>query len=123
VHYFFLNSASNSRATYEFLTFHAEYPMLHSVHSQFLTKMQSPAVTLSGHLWERALADTVNDNVRYEVSKTETDHNPEQIQKKTELIQLLRSWREGDEQEQHDTWEYLKRALDEDRLSDRKLFP
>jgi hypothetical protein len=24
--------------------------------------------------------------------------------------------------EQRETWEYLKRALDEDRLSDRKLF-
>lgn len=29
----------------------------------------------------------------------------------------------GDEEEQRETWEYLKRALDEDRLSDRKLFP
>ena len=39
-------------------------------------------------------------------------------------IALLRSWaEEGDEQEQRDTWEYLKEALDEDRLSDRKLFP
>jgi hypothetical protein len=38
-------------------------------------------------------------------------------------IQLLQSWREADEQEQQETWEYLKRALDEDRLSDRKLFP
>src|SRR6478672_1413594 len=41
-------------------------------------------------------------------------------------IQLLRSWREVDEEgarEQRETWEFLKRALDEDRLSDRKLFP
>ena len=41
-------------------------------------------------------------------------------------IRLLRELREGDEndeQEQRETWEYLKRALDEDRLSDRKLFP
>lgn len=41
-------------------------------------------------------------------------------------IQLLRWWREGDEsdtQEQCETWEYLKQALDQDRLSDRKLFP
>ena len=37
-------------------------------------------------------------------------------------IRLLRSWREGNEQEQRKTWEYLKRALDEDRLSYRKLF-
>ncbi len=38
-------------------------------------------------------------------------------------IQLLRSWREGDEQEQRETWDYLRYALDEDRLSERKLFP
>jgi len=43
--------------------------------------------------------------------------------KNSALIQLLRSWREGDEQEQRKTWEYLKQALDEDRLSERKLFP
>ena len=29
----------------------------------------------------------------------------------------------GDEEEQRETWEYLKKALDEDRLSYRKLFP
>ncbi len=38
-------------------------------------------------------------------------------------IALLRSWCEDDEQEQRETWKFLKRALDEDRLSDRKLFP
>ena len=45
------------------------------------------------------------------------------LKKNRALIQLLRSWREGDEQEQRSTWEYLKQALDEDRLSERKLFP
>ncbi len=38
-------------------------------------------------------------------------------------IRLLRSWREGgepDEQEQRETWTYLKKALDENRLSYRK---
>lgn len=38
-------------------------------------------------------------------------------------IDLLQSWQEGDEQEQRETWEYLKKALDEDRPSQRKLFP
>lgn len=41
-------------------------------------------------------------------------------------IRLLRSWREvgeHDEQEQQETWTYLKKALDENRLSNRKLFP
>lgn len=38
-------------------------------------------------------------------------------------IQLLRSWRAGDRREQTETWDYLRKALDEDRLSERKLFP
>jgi hypothetical protein len=38
-------------------------------------------------------------------------------------VQMLESWCQGDEKEQTETWNYLKRALDEDRLSDRKLFP
>jgi hypothetical protein len=39
-------------------------------------------------------------------------------------IDLLRSWREeGDEEEQRETWKFLKQALDEDRLSNRPLFP
>lgn len=47
-----------------------------------------------------------------------------QIAKNQAAIQLLRRWAtEGDEDEQRETFEYLKRALDEDRLSYRKLFP
>lgn len=37
-------------------------------------------------------------------------------------LQLLRSWRNGNEQEQRETWEELKQRLDDDRLSNRKLF-
>lgn len=39
------------------------------------------------------------------------------------LSALLRSWVESDPQEQRETGEYLVRALDEDRPSDRELFP
>ena len=41
-------------------------------------------------------------------------------------IALLQSWIDADEEqdrEQRETGEYLIRVLDEDRLSDRKLFP
>lgn len=38
------------------------------------------------------------------------------------LSALLQSFDEGDAAEQRETLEYLKKALDEDRLSDRKLF-
>jgi hypothetical protein len=51
----------------------------------------------------------------------------EQIRKNQPAIELLRSWMEtkdeDDAAEQRETWEYLKKVLDEDRLSDRKLFP
>ncbi|MFP4578846.1 MAG: hypothetical protein ACLFT9_25035, partial [Coleofasciculus sp.] len=39
------------------------------------------------------------------------------------LKELTRLWiEEGDEQEQTETWEYLRQVLDEDRLSNRPLF-
>lgn len=53
--------------------------------------------------------------------------NPSPVQTATRqqaLSELLRVWREeGDEQEQKETWELLRQALDEDRLSNRPLFP
>jgi excisionase family DNA binding protein len=55
---------------------------------------------------------------------TEEEARRIQREKNEPLIQLLRSWRtEGDPEEQRETWEYLKKALDEDRMSSRKLFP
>lgn len=43
---------------------------------------------------------------------------------RAKVIALLQSWiEEGDADEQAETGEYLIRVLDEDRLSDRKLFP
>lgn len=48
----------------------------------------------------------------------------ERIKRNQGAIELLRSWREeGDEQEQKETAEYLERVIDEDRLSNRPLFP
>ena len=42
----------------------------------------------------------------------------------TELVSLLQSWiDEEDSEEQQETGEYLIRALDEDRLAERPLFP
>ena len=43
-----------------------------------------------------------------------------------QALALLQSWNVEEsleQEEQRETWEYLKKALDEDRLSDRKLFP
>jgi tetratricopeptide (TPR) repeat protein len=41
----------------------------------------------------------------------------------TAAVALLRSWLDEDPEEQRETWDYLRKALDKDRLSDRKLFP
>ena len=58
--------------------------------------------------------------------ETKEEQRRLQIEKNRPLIELLRSWRDADEeerQEQRETWEFLKKALDEDRLSYRKHFP
>ncbi|MEZ2229549.1 hypothetical protein [Microcoleus sp.] len=45
-------------------------------------------------------------------------------QKQTKSVNLLQSWMdEEDAEEQQETGQYLIHALDEDRLSDRQLFP
>jgi hypothetical protein len=45
-------------------------------------------------------------------------------EKQSKIVNLLQSWiDEEDVEEQRETGEYLIHALDEDRLSDRKLFP
>ena len=42
----------------------------------------------------------------------------ERIQRNQAAIELLRSWREeGDEQEQTETWEFLRQALEENPVS------
>lgn len=48
----------------------------------------------------------------------------ERIERNQGAIDLINSWIEdGDEQEQTETWEYLRKVLDEDRFSNRLLFP
>lgn len=45
-------------------------------------------------------------------------------QKQVKSVNLLQSWMdEEDAEEQQETGQYLIQALDEDRLSDRQLFP
>jgi hypothetical protein len=49
----------------------------------------------------------------------------EQAQKNQAALDLLDSWLKDDEDptDQQQAWEFLQTALDEDRLSDRPLFP
>ncbi|MFN7716163.1 MAG: hypothetical protein ACK5QS_11895 [Pseudanabaenaceae cyanobacterium] len=45
-------------------------------------------------------------------------------QKQTKAVGLLQSWIDAEDiEEQQETGKYLIRALDEDRLSSRQLFP
>lgn len=45
-------------------------------------------------------------------------------QKQTKAVNLIQSWIDDENvEEQQETGQYLISALDEDRLSDRKLFP
>lgn len=51
-------------------------------------------------------------------------HLPMRRDRGAELVALLQSWIDDDDaEEQKETAEYLIRTLDQDRLSDRKLFP
>ncbi len=89
--------------------------------------MHSSSVTSDNSVWLQNLRSLISDPTVKEASdvlgETETDLKAEQVQKNLAAIKLLESWYEEDAQEQCETWEYLKQALDEDRLSDRKLFP
>ncbi len=111
----------NSRAAYEPLNGRFSIRSLHVI------VMQSSAVTSAGNLWQSILVSMVNsayEEISQRGIKTTEVYSPtKQEQKNLALAQLLKSRREGDEQEQQETWEDLKRALDEDRLSERKLFP
>ncbi len=58
----------------------------------------------------------------YLEEKTEVRLVIESARKPDDAIGLLNLWLEGDKNEQKVTWDYLKRALDEDRPSSRRLF-
>lgn len=122
-----LRCISNSRAAYEPFIGAIGTGMPFSGLSHSLQETQSSSVTSSGSVWLQTLArfayEPLNAASRNEIENKELPQYSTQSQKNRALIQLLRSWREGDEQEQRSTWEYLKQALDEDRLSERKLFP
>ena len=50
--------------------------------------------------------------------------SPAELMKRNQAArEVLSSFMEEDEEEQRETWDQLKKVLDEDRLSSRKLFP
>lgn len=59
-----------------------------------------------------------------EVASQLLTHSIRWKQQQTQAINLIQSWIEDeDEVEQQETGQYLLQTLDEDRLSERKLFP
>ena len=58
-------------------------------------------------------SDLTDESVREHASQEE---------RMEEVVRRLRTLLEGDDQEQRDTFAYLKRALEEDRPSNRRLF-
>ena len=116
----------NSSALHEsFVPYSASVPFIPGIQS-YQTEPQSASVTINGYLWQQKLAATESISTQVTpinlLNEVKPHSQNEHLQKKRDLIQLLKSWREGNEQEQHETLEYLKQALDENRLSDRKLF-
>ena len=61
---------------------------------------------------------TTTNNQTFVVSETAENLD----EKNTKAISLLDSWLRDDEKEQKETWDFLKKSLDEDRLSDRKFY-
>jgi hypothetical protein len=71
------------------------------------------------------LLDTLRQFRQKIPSTTSPMINAEQAQKNQAAIALLDSWLDENEDasEHQQTWDYLKKTMDEDRLSDRLLFP
>jgi hypothetical protein len=71
------------------------------------------------------LLDTVRQFRQTIPSTTPSVIDEEQARKNQAAINLLDSWLDDteDASEHQQAWDFLKTALDEDRLSDRPLFP
>ncbi|MEG4113101.1 MULTISPECIES: hypothetical protein [unclassified Microcoleus] len=66
------------------------------------------------------LSDPAQISEQIDITKLSLE---ERIQRNQGAIELLRSWREDDdEQEQKETAEYLEQVINEDRMSNRPLF-
>ena len=58
-----------------------------------------------------------------ERDRRDEERRQEQIRRNQAALDMLREWDQEDPEEQRQTWEFLKRALDEDRPGQRPLFP
>src|SRR2546428_5837618 len=77
-----------------------------------------------GPIGHRPRAGTVSLPQGLDPAAAEEEARRVQREKNEALVPLLQSWsEEGDEEEQREAFENLKRTLDEDRLGYRKIYP
>ncbi|MBI3089629.1 MAG: hypothetical protein HYY96_03100 [Candidatus Tectomicrobia bacterium] len=81
----------------------------------FMVPIEAEAGTPEGRTSETAEAISCT-------TLPESEGDTEVAQANRKAIELLRSWREGDEQEQRETLEHLKAAIDAQPLSNRRRF-
>ncbi len=105
-----------------------------NLHNMATDRFSSPPTTLEVLLQEieatpreywADLLDTLRQFRQKIPSTALSIVDAEQAQKNQAAIDLLDSWLDDteDASEHQQAWEFLKTALDEDRLSDRPLFP
>lgn len=80
---------------------------------------QNFALTDSGYLWQVIAS---RSRAEQDTAVSETWRILRQAAQIRAAMELLRSWREGDQTEQGSTLEFLKTALDENRAPGTKLF-
>jgi hypothetical protein len=87
-------------------------------------KLMTLTINLSSELEQYLLNEAREKGISLEAMTLQVLTNSISTkQKQTQAVNLLQSWLDDEDEEQQETGQYLINALDEDRLSDRKLFP
>jgi hypothetical protein len=76
-------------------------------------------------VWNRIRSERMPDTTKYDRPLQVPGHEEFPCRSKTDppaLARLLDEWMHGDETEQRETFEFLRRSLDEDRPDGYKLF-
>lgn len=122
--------AGNSHAVHEPFCQEQELKTAHRIYREPLFE-QSASLTTEGGLWAKALGGASQEpapvtpflSVLYINSRiaNPTDALIQQVEPQN-VIELLEQWMGDCSGHDENTWPELKRALDEDRLSNRRLF-
>jgi hypothetical protein len=97
----------------------------HSTSSQTSLQLLLHEIEATPREYWTDLLDTLRQFRQTIPSTTSRVVNTEQAQKNQAAVDLLNSWlnEEEDAAEHQQSWDFLQTALDEDRLSNRPLFP